>query len=99
MAKLHWTQTPEGRARMSRLARRAHHKGGKRGKQHSGSEEAVIAYAFGHVEAWLDIYANSVGLSVPAVTYRVAELLRATARRKVVGAGHQVSPLRSHTAA
>jgi len=77
MKKIHWTQTKAGKDKLA--LRRKHDTLGS-------SEEAHIIYAFGHTQAWLQVYADSVGLPSPAVAYRVGELLRRSARRPVLGA-------------
>jgi hypothetical protein len=48
-------------------------------------EEGHIAYAFGHTEAWLEIYSKTVGIPVTVLAGRVADLLRNKARREILG--------------
>lgn len=89
---MHWTQTEEGRAKL-----RAGHKRRKHVKKEQSDPATLqhIAYAFGHVEAWLDAYGRASGVPGPALTGGVAELLRQQARRSVLGTLDHVSGVRS----
>lgn len=84
----HWTQLPENKAKLRKQlakAARTKAKGRKTSGEPSDSQKeqdaAVHAYAFGHVEAWLEVYARSHGLSPSALTHRVARLLLRSAGR------------------
>lgn len=62
------------------------------------SQEAIRAsYAYGHIEAWLEVFTRSHGLSYPTIAGRVGELLQAQASREVLGANGNVSRMQSHT--
>jgi hypothetical protein len=75
--KLHWTQTPEGKAKLA--ARR------NRKESSDGQEEGHIIYALGRTEEWLGVYADSLGLPRTLVTSRVGELLQRKTCRSRVG--------------
>lgn len=74
MSRKHWTQTPEGKAK---LAQR------KAARVSSKAQVAPehVAYCFGHVEAFIQYYAEGAGISRPALASGVAELLRRKAGR------------------
>lgn len=66
------------------------HERSKNGRKVSNSArkqsiEGHVAYAFGHIEAWLQFYADGAGISRAALTGGVVELLRRKARREVLG--------------
>ena len=44
-------------------------------------EETSIAYAFGHIEAWLDAFAQSAGVPRATLAARLAAMLQRSARR------------------
>jgi len=92
--KMHWTQSPKGRKILSDRAKGAKHwtkrRAAKadtthRGEHEGQGKETVVAYAVGYVQAWLDTYAASIGLSGATLAYRVGDVLQRAARRKVVG--------------
>jgi hypothetical protein len=90
MAK-HWTQTKEGRARMSAILRRRHakKKGGAISLKGATNvildqtqvPDHVLAYALGHVTAWIESYSASHGLLASSIAYRLGEVLYRSARR------------------
>ena|SRR5215472_19314761 len=52
-----------------------------------------VAYALGHTEAWLGIYARSSQIPEGELTNRVATLLLAQAGGQTLGPEHHLSPL------
>jgi hypothetical protein len=48
------------------------------------------SYAFGHTQAWLDIYAQSLNLPTALLAHRVGELLSRSTRGQVVGLEYRV---------
>lgn len=109
--KPHWTQTPEGKARLKRLTTASWSKRGraKRAKRANQSpqppEEHVsakrqpkeiqrhLSYALGHVEAWLGIYADRIGVSRADFTGWVALALQSQAMGQRMGPDNQMPPL------
>jgi hypothetical protein len=90
--KKHWTQTPEGRKKMAMIASRKRKSRYNSELGHNPSKDAKetnletqIAYAFGHVESWLQVFASNSGYPASSIAYRVGELLLRTSRRKMVG--------------
>lgn len=53
------------------------------GATHASSElpDHLLGYAFGHVEAWLQIYAASQRVPATALAHRVGALLQGSRRR------------------
>lgn len=56
-----------------------------------------VAYAVGHVEAWLEIYAKSIQSPGPEFTARVATLLLAQTGGTQLGTEHHLSSLPRHS--
>lgn len=71
--KLHWTQTPEGKAKMKEimLAHHAHYK-----EKPSGDNQAHISYLYGKVETIIEYYARSNNIPQSTLAEGVASLLR-----------------------
>lgn len=93
MKRVHWTSTPEGRAKLSRIGRKGWRtrrakakiatppKPTKESRHASAPEDFQAAYAYGYVQCWLAVYADSSGLSRPALARRVGGLLQVDAGR------------------
>lgn len=94
---VNWTQTPEGRRKLSKMMKDRHKAGvfkkamtkvmkARHGNGTASSKEDVlISYALGHVTAWLEIYCKSHGVSRSVTAYRVGKALQDSARREVLG--------------
>jgi hypothetical protein len=93
MAKaIHWTKTPEGRARMSAHWKRWYKEKAKAPKPKRTYKRKVkvhaenpefgrnLAYLFGKVETTIEVYADRLGVPRAALAAGVADLLRAQAR-------------------
>ncbi len=63
-----------------------HAEKGANGAPVAEQAEKVVAFSFGYTQAWLEGHATSAGLSPAVLTARVAKLLLAAARGKMVGA-------------
>ena len=90
-SKLHWTQRPENRAKVQRMATRAGRASARRrtGRPtppprqettHDGIEEGTFGYALGWIECWLGTYASAAGVSQSALAARVGAVLHRKAR-------------------
>jgi hypothetical protein len=55
---------------------------------------AHAGFAFGHCKTWLEIYADSINVSRADLAFGVGELLRNSARGKVLGTVHKMPALR-----
>ena len=80
--------SPEAnRKRAATLAARCAAHNPEKGTPHVASNEQqilsdhLVGYAFGHVEAWLQIYAASHRVPVASLAHRVGALLQAASRR------------------
>ena len=83
MKRKHWTQTPEGKAKMARASKRAWRKrtnhtqeNGNGNGAEDGPSETQVAYVYGRVEGFVEAFASSRGLSRAALAERVGTLLR-----------------------
>lgn len=89
----HWSQSPEGRKKMSEIQKKRFAKARKtkptrsRRETHNANgtappqiDEAIFAYALGHVECWLGNYAESAGVPTNSLTSRVGKVLHSKAR-------------------
>lgn len=88
MPKKHWTQTLEGKKKLSKRMKRVWQQkkvSAKRTKvrkfQHGSSEEVKVAYAFGRVEGFIVQFSEGSGVSGQYLTERLGELLLTKARR------------------
>lgn len=78
--------SPEAsRKRAATIAARYADHSPEKGTPHATSSEQLsdhlVGYAFGHVEAWLQIYAASHRVPVASLAHRVGALLQAASRR------------------
>mgnify|MGYP003578725529 CR=1 FL=1 len=81
MKKRHWTQTPQGKAKLAKAVKNGwkakHKQENGNGNGTSGDpSETQVAYVFGRVEGFIEAFASSRGLSRPALASRVGALLR-----------------------
>lgn len=87
--KVHWTQTPEGRNRVSVWSKKYHKQkrtaANAKEKEISdyplveattGALDTHIAYACGYIECWLYGFARQAGISYPAIAQEVGKVLR-----------------------
>jgi len=84
MKKKHWTQTPEGKRKMS-LRMKKSWKAKRKEPTNGGSEEAKVLYVLGRVEGFITAFAEGSSISSRLLTERVGELLLAKTRRQVLG--------------
>jgi hypothetical protein len=88
--KLHWTQTPEGKAKLAKNTARAWKQ--RRAKTTIKTEPTshgtftikdspIFAYALGHVTAWVETYAKSAGVPYEALATELGKILQVKARR------------------
>lgn len=78
----HWTQTPKGRKHMAKMAKaRRLKREARNGTEETSLPENELSYAFGYVSAWIEVYADAIGVSRSVVTHRLADLLYRKARR------------------
>lgn len=83
----HWTQTPEGKRKLSLQMKRAwKSKQANRKEINHGTSSPQVLYIFGRVEGFIEAFAEGSGISKRELTERVGELLLAKARREVLGA-------------
>lgn len=85
--KKHWTQTVEGKTKLSKQSKRAWklRRATKRKVINHGSSSPQVLYIFGRVEGFIEAFAEGSGISRRVLTERVGELLLAKARREVLG--------------
>lgn len=95
MKKLHWTQTPAGKIKLSKALKKYYRTpaGKTRARRYKtpitpenshGSalkETPTFAYALGHVESWIEHYAKSAGVSPELLTSELGEVLQLKAHR------------------
>ncbi len=94
--KLHWTQTPEGRARIAAVARKGHRtrKAKAKAKQtkprgavpHATKaperiDDGTFAYAHGYLTCWIDQYAARKGVPAGSLTAELGAVFQRQARR------------------
>lgn len=85
--RVHWTQTSAGKRILKARSKRIKqgkgqtNKGGNDGIAKAEADEATFAYALGHVECWLQNYADSAGVSAGALAARMGQVLQRKARR------------------
>lgn len=80
--KPHWSQTPEGRAKMSRIMKARHrklkHAQETRRDPRPPKEDIpsdVFAYALGRIEAWIEAYAQSAGVPPGPLASKLGQVL------------------------
>ena len=97
--KLHWTQLPENKEKVKAMAEKGastrrkvnvKRKHSTKGKAEAHQDSRIV-YAFAHVEAWIELYADSVELPRSIVTEQVAELLLLQVRGKRMGTRNSMS--------
>lgn len=72
MKKKHWTQTPEGKAKLKQI---------RGGKLDEAADSPDIAYALGYIKGWLATYSERSSIPEATLAYRVGKLLQRTANR------------------
>lgn len=82
MARVHWTQTPKGKALLAkrRAAKRQTVYASEK-PDTSLRQSPDFAYALGFIECWIQTYAASSGLSGEALTAELGAVLSRKARR------------------
>lgn len=60
----------------------------------SKTKDRAYAYAFGHCQAWLEVFAASAGLPYTELAIGVAALLHSETSGQVLGSGNSLPPLR-----
>lgn len=91
--KLHWTQRPGGKERLSAAVKASYRKKKRELNLVKESPNAqpprseaipsdVRAYALGYIECWVQAYAASAGVSGETLTAELGEILRGKGRRK-----------------
>jgi hypothetical protein len=82
-----WTKAQHAKYKATMaLKREARHASRIKKGSRKPATQAHIAYAFGYTDAWLSLYAKSVGIPQALLTSRVADLLHSQASREVLGA-------------
>lgn len=79
--RIHWTQTPKGKAILA--AKKATQTGKKnvKTKEEDRVPEGIFAYALGHIEGWIEFYAKSASVSPSALAAELGAVLHRKTRR------------------